>query len=84
MFDLEPPPERGPYAGYTHPSAPSLDNTNQWGSDAERYFQLARAALATGTAIVEQPTMSGVRALVRALCRGFNLFINAHPLASSS
>jgi len=53
MFDLEPPPERGPYAGYTHPSAPSLDNTNQWGSDAERYFQLARAALATGTAIVD-------------------------------
>ena len=70
MFDLAPPAEERRYAGHSHPRATSLENdqgTNEWGSDAERYFQLARAAMATGTSIVEQPTMSGVRALVRRL-----------------
>ena len=79
MFDLAPTAEERRYAGHSDAD----QDTNEWGSDAERYFQLARAAMATGISIVEQPTMSGVRALVRRLYIGFNFFTNSHPPASS-
>lgn len=61
LLDLSGPPAPGSY--YEPHSEASL----QTSSDPDFYHQLARTALTAGVSVIEEPSISGVRILVRPL-----------------
>jgi hypothetical protein len=52
-------------AGEHTPGFQGTEKGNVVSSAAEQYHQLARIALSAGNSVVEEPTISGVRSIVR-------------------